>query len=230
MDFRELYVAELKAIGFFAADADEIADWYCASADMATFPSHCRRIALAVNGYDPSQPRNADGEWTAGGGARPREHRDKGFQDRYGNGNPETLAANPKMNMERGKAVISHILANKSGYEPHAMYRADVGWIGVDYGVPGNVNNNYNGGHGIAHIIGKHEGAIDGAVDVILNGTAYKHDESRRKIYLIKDRTAIVLSKNRDGRLLITDFEKISDRQFADYTSKGKYHARGENE
>jgi len=36
MDFRELYVAELKAVGFSAADADEIADWYCASADMAT--------------------------------------------------------------------------------------------------------------------------------------------------------------------------------------------------
>ena len=160
----------------------------------------------------------------------PHEHHDKGFQDKFGNGNAETLAANPKMNAERGKAVISHILAKKSGYEPHAMYRKDVGWIGVDYGKPGNENNNFNGGHGIAHIIGKHEGAIDGAVDVILNGTAYKHDESRRKIYLIKDRTAIVLSKNREGRLLITDFEKISDKQLADYTSKGKYHAKGENE
>lgn len=36
--------------------------------------------------------------------------------------------------------------------------------------------------------------------------------------------TAIVLSKNREGRLLITDFEKISDKQFADYTSKGELH------
>ena len=28
----------------------------------------CRRVPLAAPGYDPSQPRNADGEWTAGGG------------------------------------------------------------------------------------------------------------------------------------------------------------------
>lgn len=160
----------------------------------------------------------------------PREIKTKGFQDQFGNGNPETLTANPKMNAERGKAVISHILAKKSGYEPHAMYRKDIGWIGVDYGTPGNANNSYNGGHGISHIVGKHEGAIDGAVDVILGGTAYKHNESRRKVFIIKDRTAIVLSKDRDGRLLITDFEKISDKQLADYTSKGKYHAKGENE
>ena len=160
----------------------------------------------------------------------PREIKTKGFQDQFGNGNPETLTANPKMNAERGKAVISHILAKKSGYEPHAMYRKDIGWIGVDYGKPGNANNSYNGGHGISHIVGKHEGAIDGAVDVILGGTVYKHNESRRKVFIIKDRTAIVLSKDRDGRLLITDFEKISDKQLADYTSKGKYHAKGENE
>ena len=160
----------------------------------------------------------------------PREIKTKGFQDNFGNGNPETLTANPKMNAERGKAVISHILAKKSGYEPHAMYRKDVGWIGVDYGKPGNINNSYNGGHGISHIVGKHDGAIDGAVDVILGGTAYKHNESRRKVFIIKDRTAIVLTKDRDGRLLLTDFEKISDKQLADYTSKGKYHAKGENE
>jgi hypothetical protein len=159
-----------------------------------------------------------------------REVKTKGFQDQFGNGNPETLTANPKMNAERGKAVISHILAKKSGYEPHAMYRKDLGWIGVDYGKPGNANNSYNGGHGISHIVGKHEGAIDGAVDVILSGTTYKHNESRRKVFIIKDRTAIVLSKDRGGRLLITDFEKITDKQLADYTSRGKYHAKGENE
>ncbi len=159
----------------------------------------------------------------------PREHRDKGFQDRYGNGNPETLAANPEMNIERGKAVISHIMRKKAGFEPHAMYRKDVGWIGVDFGTPGS-GKNFDGGHGVSHVVAKHPGAIDGVVDILQTGTAYKHDESRRKVYIIKGRTAVVLSKDRENRLLITDFENLSDTQLRDYTSKGKYHVKGENE
>ena len=157
-----------------------------------------------------------------------KEPHDKGFQDNYGNSNPETLAADPKMNVERGKAVISHIMGKKEGYEPHAMYRKDVGWIGVDYGTPG-AGKNFDGGHGISHVVSKHPGAIDGVVDILQNGTAYKHDESKRKIYLIKDRTAVVLSKSRDNRLLITGFENLSDTQMKEYTSKGVYHAKGEN-
>ena len=157
-----------------------------------------------------------------------KEPHDNGFQDNYGNGNPETLAADPKMNVERGKAVISHIMGKKEGYEPHAMYRKDVGWIGVDYGTPG-AGKNFDGGHGISHVVSKHPGAIDGVVDILQNGTAYKHDESKRKIYLIKDRTAVVLSKSRDNRLLITGFENLSDTQMKEYTSKGVYHAKGEN-
>lgn len=157
-----------------------------------------------------------------------KEPHDKGFQDNYGNGNPETLAADPKMNVERGKAVISHIMGKKEGYEPHAMYRKDIGWIGVDYGTPG-AGKNFDGGHGISHVVSKHPGAIDGVVDILQNGTAYKHDESKRKIYLIKDRTAVVLSKSRDNRLLITGFENLSDTQMKEYTSKGVYHAKGEN-
>ena len=159
----------------------------------------------------------------------PREPHDRGFQDRYGNGNPETLASNPTMNIERGKAVISHIMGKKAGFEPHAMFRRDVGWIGVDYGNPGS-GKNFDGGHGVSHVIAKHPGAIDGVVDILQTGTAYKHDESRRKIYLIKGRTAVVLSKDRENRLLITDFENLSDTQLREYTSKGKYHVKGENE
>ena len=33
-----------------------------------------------------------------------------------------------------------------------------------------------------------------------------------------------------ENRLLITDFENLSDTQLREYTSKGKYHAKGENE
>ncbi len=213
MDFRELYVAELKAIGFSADDAAEIADWYCASASMPTFPAHCRRTALTPSGYDPTQPRNADGEWTAGGCSRPREHRDKGFQDRYGNGNPETLAANPKMNMERGKAVFTRLARKQTGYEPHAMYRKDIGWIGVEAGTAGNAANEYHGGSGIAHILAKHPGAEREIADVIQHGTVYHHSEEDakhpnfRKLAIAHGNNIVIVSKFRDGRSIITSFD-----------------------
>ena len=69
MNFEELLVAALKRQGFGALDAEEIADWYLGMPETP-FPANFRRAVLAANGYDPSQPRNADGEWTAGGGAR----------------------------------------------------------------------------------------------------------------------------------------------------------------
>ena len=120
-------------------------------------------------------------------------------------------------------------MGKTEGIEPRAMCRRDVGWIWVDYGNPGS-GKNFNGGHGVSHVIAKYPGAIDGVVDILQTGTAYKHDESRRKVYLIKGRTAVVLFKNRENRLLITDFENLSDIQLREYTSKGKYHAKGANE
>lgn len=160
---------------------------------------------------------------------RPREHADKGRQDAFGTADAEALTKSPERNIERGKAVVTHLLGKKQGAVDKAMYRRDVGWIGVDYGKPGNAENGYKGGHGLSHIVAKHPGAVDGVVDVLQHGEAYKHDKERRKVCIIKDRTAVVLSKNRDGRLLITSFEKLSDKQVSDYTSRGKYHAKGEN-
>jgi len=68
MNFEELLVAALKRQGFGALDAEDIADWYLGMPETP-FPANFQRAVLAANGYDPSQPRNADGEWTAGGGA-----------------------------------------------------------------------------------------------------------------------------------------------------------------
>ena len=47
--FREIYVAELKAAGFSAPDAGEIAAWYLGSPGAIPFPAHCRRVALAAD-------------------------------------------------------------------------------------------------------------------------------------------------------------------------------------
>jgi hypothetical protein len=160
----------------------------------------------------------------------PREPKDKGYQDRYGNWNSEVLASNPDMNIERGKAVVSHLIGKKDGSEPKAMYRKDVGWVGIDYGTPGNPNNEFKGGHGLSHIMAKHSGAEKTIVETLQKGEAYKHPESQNKVIIIHGTSAAVLSKFRDGRLLITDYEEISPRQRDMYTSRGKYHVRGENE
>ena len=159
----------------------------------------------------------------------PREARTKGFKDRFGSTSTETLAANPKMNLERGKAVITSLLGRKAGEEPKAMFRNDTGWIGIDYGKPGNAKNKYNGGYGLSHILAKHKGAENSLADVLQYGEAFKHPTERSKVILIKGNQAAVLSKKRDGRLLITDYANISEKQRIDYTSKGKYHAKGEN-
>ena len=160
----------------------------------------------------------------------PREPETKGQRDDYGTTNTEKLLAAPGENMRRGMSVVTHIMGKKDGFEPKAMYRLDVGWIGVDYGVPGNEANDFAGGHGLSHILAKHPGAEKNLVGVLQNGIAYKHPEEERKVILIQGRKAVVLSKKRTGRLLITDFENLSDKQLADYTAKGKYHVKGENE
>ena len=245
MNFKELFIAELKAVGFSSADSAEIAAWYLGAPPGTTFPAHCQRIPLGVNGYDPSQPRNADGEWTAGGGARPREHRDKGFQDRYGNGNPDTLGSNPQMNIERGKAVFTRLARKQTGFEPHAMYRKGLGWIGVEAGTAGNPSNGYAGGSGIAHILAKHgkEGITAEVVaETLQRGEMFRNWEPKmnraneRKVTLIRGNNVAILAKSRDGRILITDYEVVKGDDKASVEEKiavlkkaGPYHARGEN-
>ena len=97
MDFAEGLIMALKIRGFTAADAEEIADWYLGMPETP-FPANFQRAVLAANGYDPSQPRNADGEWTAGGGARPREPETRPQHDRYGLKDAARLAAEPGEN------------------------------------------------------------------------------------------------------------------------------------
>ena len=147
----------------------------------------------------------------------PREHHDKGFQDRYGNGNPETLAANPEMNIERGKAVFTRLARKQTGDEPHAMYRKGLGWIGVEAGTAGNPrpydgpNENlkgrtFLGGSGIAHILAKHPGAEQHIAETLQHGEMFRNLDNatgkptERKITIIHGSNVAIVSKHRDGR------------------------------
>ena len=120
-------------------------------------------------------------------------------------------------------------MAKHGGSEPKALYRQDTGWIGIDYGEPGNKDNAFAGGHGLAHILAKHPEAKDTLVDTLQKGEAYKHPQSASKLMLIHGNTVAVLTKRRDGRLLITDYVDVPDQQIASYKKGGRYHAKGEN-
>lgn len=168
------------------------------------------------------------GNWKSPGSGQ-REGETKSHRDEYGTFDEAKLAADPRANRARAKSVITHLLAKEGGSEPKALYRKDTGWIGIDYGEPGNPDNDYKGGHGLAHILAKHPGAEKNLVDVLQKGECYKHDTSRSKLYLIQGNSVAVLTKHRTGRLLITDYEEVPDQQIAHYKSAGRYHAKGEN-
>ena len=218
MEFRELYIAELKAVGFSAADAVEIADWYCASASMPTFPAHCRRVALAPSGYDPSQPRNADGEWTSGGGARPREPETRPQHDRYGSTDEKTLVADPQKNFKRGANALEAMERMRGGYIDKAMYREETGWIRFDWGDPGDPSQDYKHGHGISHILTKHGKDAKNLSDVIARGKAVKNPIEPDKIYLVTETAyAVVIPLNQSQRRMLTMFEpKANSRKLAE--------------
>ena len=162
-------------------------------------------------------------------GTHQREGETPSKRDAHGTFDETKLAADPKANAARARSVVTHLMAKRGGFEPKALYRQDTGWIGIDYGEPGNKDNAFAGGHGLAHILAKHPKAKDTLVDTLQKGEAYKHPVERRKLCIIDGNNVAVVSKLRDGRLLITDYAEARDEKLAELKSKGRYHAKGEN-
>ena len=206
MDFAEGLIMALKIRGFTAADAEEIADWYLGMPETP-FPANFRRAVLAANGYDPNQPRNANGEWTAGGGARPREPETRPQHDRYGLNDATRLAAEPGRNAERAKTALDEVMRKRGGHVDKAAYRAETGWIRLDWGDAGNPHDDYKGGHGIAHILAKHPADLKFLPEVIAKGKAFKHPEDDTKIYFVHEgRFAVVASLHKGAKKTITEY------------------------
>ena len=162
-------------------------------------------------------------------GTHQREGETPSKRDAHGTFDEAKLAADPKANAARARSVVTHLMAKRGGSEPKALWRQDTGWIGIDYGEPGNKDNAFAGGHGLAHILAKHPEAKDTLVDTLQKGEAYKHPVERRKLCVIDGNNVAVVSKLRDGRLLITDYAEARDEKLAELKSKGLYHAKGEN-
>ena len=182
------------------------------------------RNAAPCHAKDPANcPYHRTGRYAA------REPKAPSRRDAHGTHREETLLANPRIAHARVKSVVTRLMARRGGFEPKALYRPDTGWIGVDYGTPGNPRNDYKGGHGLAHILAKHPEAKESLLQTLLKGEAYKHDTMRSKLYLIHDNSVAVLTKFRTGRLLITDYGEVRPEKLGQIKSKGCYHAKGEN-
>ena len=183
------------------------------SACRAEHPETCR-----VHGLPAGRQGSAPGQGQ-------REGETPSRRDAHGIFDEARLAADPQANQARVRSVVTHLLAKKGGSKPKALYRKDTGWIGIDYGTPGNLKNDYKGGH----ILAKHPEAKDTLIDTLQKGEVYKHPRENRKIILVDKNNVAVLSKLRNVRLLITSFEELRGAQLADMKSGGRYHAKGEN-
>ena len=186
---------------------------------------------VANSAHEPIRGGNPDnrGQFSKTPGAGQREGETKSHRDEYGTFDEAKLADDPRANRARAKSVLTHLLAKEGGSEPKALYRQDTGWIGIDYGAPGNKDNAFAGGHGLAHILAKHPEAKDSLVDTLLAGDCYKHHERDSKLYIVKGENMVVLSKHRTGRLLITDFIEDDPERLKARLARGKYHVKGEN-
>lgn len=162
-------------------------------------------------------------------GTHQREGETPSKRDAHGTFDEAKLAVDTKANAARARSVVTHLMAKRGGSEPKALYRQDTGWIGIDYGEPGNKDNAFAGGHGLAHILAKHPEAKDTLVDTLLTGDCYKHHERDSKLYIVKGENMVVLSKHRTGRLLITDFIEDDPERLKARLARGKYHVKGEN-
>lgn len=185
--------------------------------------------AEPVANRDYKRDKNGRFSETNHPGTHQREGETPSKRDAHGTFDETKLAAAPKANAARARSVVTHLLAKKEGTEPKALYRQDTGWVGIDYGTPGNPGNDYKGGHGLAHILAKHPEAKESLVDTLQKGEAYKHPVERRKLCIIDGNNVAVVSKLRDGRLLITDYAEARDEKLAELKSKGRYHAKGVN-
>ena len=175
--------------------------------------------------------RDKDGKFskTNHPGTHQREGETPSKRDTHSTFDEAKLAAGPKANAARARSVVTHLMAKRGGSEPKALWRQDTGWIGIDYGEPGNKDNAFAGGHGLAHILAKHPEAKDSLVDTLLTGDCYKHHERDSKLYIVKGENMVVLSKHRTGRLLITDFIEDDPDRLKARLARGKYHVKGEN-
>lgn len=143
---------------------------------------------------------NGNGAWRAdlhpkGKGGRfvekglSRESRTRG-QDQFGHLPDGNGNISEKNNMKRGFRVIQFLQQPGQRVEK-AMFRADVGAVGMEYGNP-----DHDSGWGNAHIESKHgKEALYKVPEIIQKGALYRHDKEDRKRYLAYGDSILILKR-----------------------------------
>lgn len=133
---------------------------------------------------------------------RSREHRTRG-QDQFGHLPDEHGRVSATNNMARGHRVI-RFLRQPGQQVEKAMFRPDVGWVGMEYGKP-----DHDTGWGNSHIESKHgKAALAKVPAIIQHGTLHTHEKEENKRYLFHGDDLLIL-KRISGRQAwtVTSFE-----------------------
>ena len=148
------------------------------------------------------------GQFSTHEGPHGREPETKPHHDRYGSTDEGKLAANPRLNEERGMAALEEVMRKKgTAYVDKAMYREESGWIRFDWGDAGNPAKDHEGGHGLAHVAAKERHDPRQIPQLIARGVARKNPATPEKIYFVgEDSFCVVASLSHGSKRIITEF------------------------
>jgi hypothetical protein len=156
--------------------------------------------------FDPAlHPRGDRGRFARKGQGRSREHRTRG-QDQFGHLPDAHGRIRPENNIARGHRAIRFLRQPGQRVEK-AMFRPDVGWVGMEYGKP-----DHETGWGNSHIESKHgKAALSKVPEIIQRGQLYPHQEEDGKRYLVHGDHILILKRtSRRQAWTVTSFEDPS--------------------
>lgn len=168
-----------------ALDAKELAQ-VAAIEDDALFAKELDALlAIAASGTPEGNRKG----WDKRGRGR-RESRTRGNQDQFGHLPDKHGRIDAESNVARGHRVIQFLYSPGQRVEK-AMFRADVGSVGMEYGSP-----DHETGWGNSHILSKHgKDALQKVPQIIQHGTLHKHDLYPKKRYLFLGDDLLILKR-----------------------------------
>ncbi len=136
-------------------------------------------------------PKGGHGWFVRRDQGQSREHR-TGGKDQFGHLPDAHGRIRPENNLARGHRAISFLRQPGQRVEK-AMFRPDVGWVGMEYGKP-----DHDSGWGNSHIESKHgKAALAKVPEIIQHGELYPHEdpEKTNRRYLFHGNDLLVLKR-----------------------------------
>ena len=157
--------------------------------------------------YNPAQPRDSDGQWTAGGATKKKEESKKTEKSEKQH-MPLKEFLGQEFKGYKGQDAVNKLLIEKTGHIKSAFYRQDIGDIDLVWG---------NEEEGLAHIIKRREEEkhydtkeiIDNLTDIIEKGQLSKNKEGKYEIW--HDKKMVIIRPDYYGaevRWVLTGFKQ----------------------